>query len=71
MGTGTTQLSALGIANLLIDTAVCYLEENPESRVEKIYFLAYNKQDLELCKHIFVNDVRIVTPDVIETPGVI
>jgi O-acetyl-ADP-ribose deacetylase (regulator of RNase III) len=71
MGTGTTQLSALGIANLLIDTAVCYLEENPESRVEKIYFLAYNKQDLELCKHIFVNDVRIVTPDVIETPGVV
>jgi O-acetyl-ADP-ribose deacetylase (regulator of RNase III) len=63
MGTGTTQLSAQGIANLLIDTAVCYLEENPESKVEKIYFLAYNEQDLELCKHTFVNDPRIATPD--------
>jgi O-acetyl-ADP-ribose deacetylase (regulator of RNase III) len=71
MGTGTTRLSAMGIANLLIDTAVCYLEENPQSKVEKIYFLAYNEQDLELCKHIFINDPRIVTPDVIETPNVI
>jgi O-acetyl-ADP-ribose deacetylase (regulator of RNase III) len=63
MGTGTTQLSAQGIANLLIDTAVCYLEENPESKVEKVYFLAYNEQDLELCKHTFINDPRIATPD--------
>jgi O-acetyl-ADP-ribose deacetylase (regulator of RNase III) len=63
MGTGTTQLSAQGIANLLIDTAVCYLEENPESKVEKVYFLAYSEQDLELCKHTFVNDPRIATPD--------
>jgi O-acetyl-ADP-ribose deacetylase (regulator of RNase III) len=65
MGTGTTQLSAMGIANLLIDTALCYLEENPESKVEKIYFLAYNEQDLELCKHIFINDPRIATPETI------
>ena len=63
MGTGTTQLSAQGIANLLIDTAVCYLEENPETKVEKVYFLAYNEQDLELCKHTFVNDPRIATPE--------
>jgi O-acetyl-ADP-ribose deacetylase (regulator of RNase III) len=63
MGTGTTQLSALGIANLLIDTAVCYLEENLESKVQKIYFLAYNEQDLELCNHTFRNDPRIATPD--------
>ena len=63
MGTGTTQLSAQGIANLLIDTAVCYLEENPASKVEQVYFLAYNEQDLELCKHTFVNDPRIATPD--------
>jgi O-acetyl-ADP-ribose deacetylase (regulator of RNase III) len=62
MGTGTTQLSALGIANQLIDAAVCYLEENPQSKVEKLYFLAYNEQDLELCRHIFRNDPRIATP---------
>jgi O-acetyl-ADP-ribose deacetylase (regulator of RNase III) len=65
MGTGTTQLSALGIANLLIDSAVAYLEENPGSKVEKIYFLAYNEQDLKLCKHIFINDPRIATPEAI------
>jgi hypothetical protein len=65
MGTGTTRLSALGFANQLIDAAVCYLEENPESRAEKVYFLAYNEQDLELCKHIFINDRRIATPETI------
>ncbi len=64
MGTGTTRLSAQGIANQLIDAAVCYLEENPQSKVEKIYFLAYNEQDLELCNHTFINDPRIVTPNI-------
>jgi O-acetyl-ADP-ribose deacetylase (regulator of RNase III) len=65
MGTGTTQLSALGIANQLIDAAVCYLEDTPQTKVEKIYFLAYNEQDLEICKHTFINDPRIATPDTI------
>lgn len=63
MGTGTTQLSAQGIADQLIDTAVCYLEENPQSKIEKIYFLAYNEQDLGLCNHTFRNDPRIFTPE--------
>ena len=63
MGTGTTHLSAQGIANLLIDTAVSYLEENQQSKLEKIYFLAYNEQDLELCNHTFINDPRILTPE--------
>ena len=63
MGTGTTRLSALGIANLLIDTAVSYMEENPESKIDKIYFLAYNEQDLEICQHTFINDPRIETPN--------
>jgi O-acetyl-ADP-ribose deacetylase (regulator of RNase III) len=59
MGTGTTRLSAQGIANQLIDTAVAYMEENPQSKIENIYFLAYNEQDLEICKHFFLNDPRI------------
>ena len=63
MGTGTTKLSAQGIANQLIDTAVSYIEENPESRIGKIYFLAYNQQDFELCEHTFINDPRIKTPE--------
>ena len=59
MGTGTTRLSAQGIANQLIDTAVAYMEENPQSKIETIYFLAYNEQDLEICKHFLLNDPRI------------
>lgn len=62
MGTGTTKLSAQGIANQLIDTAVSYIEDNPDSRMDRIYFLAYNQQDFELCEHTFVNDPRIKTP---------
>ena len=62
MGTGSTRLSPQGIANLLIDTAVSYLEEKPKSKIDKVYFLAYNEQDLELCKHTFINDPRIKTP---------
>jgi len=63
MGTGTTKLSAQGIANQLIDTAVSYIEENPDSRINKIYFLAYNQQDFELCEHTFINHPRIKTPE--------
>jgi len=43
----------------LIDTAVAYMEENPQSMIENVYFLAYNEQDLEICKHFFLNDPRI------------
>ena len=63
MGTGTTRLSAQGIANQLIDAAVSYIEENPQSKIDSIYFLAYNEQDLEICQHAFINDPRIATPD--------
>ena len=63
MGTGTTKLSAQGIAYQLIDTAVSYIEDNPDSRMDRIYFLAYNEQDFELCEHTFVNDPRIKTPE--------
>ncbi len=62
MGTGTTRQSAQGITDQLIDTAVSYMEEHPESRMNEIYFLAYNEQDLELCKHKFIYDDRIKTP---------
>ncbi len=62
MGTGTTRQSAQGITDQLIDTAVAYMEEYPESRMNEIYFLAYNEQDLELCKHKVIFDPRIKTP---------
>ncbi|NWG35429.1 MAG: macro domain-containing protein [Chloroflexi bacterium] len=68
MGTGTTKMSAQEIANNLIDAALAYMEENPSSRINKIYFLAYNAQDLEICRHKFINDPRISTPGEVEDP---
>lgn len=63
MGTGdATRLSPQDVADQLIDTAVSYMEDCPESRIDEIYFLAYNEQDLELCKHKFIYDPRINTP---------
>lgn len=62
MGTGTTGLSAQGRADQLIDAALSYIEDNPNSKIDKIYFLAYNEQDREICRHKFNNDPRIATP---------
>jgi len=62
MGTGITKMSAQGIANQLIDAAVSYIEENPQSKIDKIYFLAHNEQDRDICRHTFINDPRIATP---------
>jgi O-acetyl-ADP-ribose deacetylase (regulator of RNase III) len=66
MGTGTTKLSAQGIADSLIDAALAYVEENPTSKIKKIYFLVYNEQDREICRHKFINDPRIFTPGEVE-----
>jgi len=59
MGTGTTRMSAQGTARELIDAAIAYMEENPQSKIDKVYFLAYNEQDLDICNHVFLNDPRI------------
>ena len=45
MGTGTTQLDADDVANQLIDAAISYVEENPQTKIQKIFFLAYNEDD--------------------------
>lgn len=66
MGTGTTKLSAQGIADSLIDAALAYVTENPNSKINKIYFLVYNEQDREICRHKFINDPRIFTPGEVE-----
>lgn len=63
MGTGTTKMDPQEVANQLIETAVTYLEENPNSKINKIFFLAYNEHDFELCKHKFVTDPNIKTPE--------
>lgn len=70
IGTGTTILTdAQMMTDKLIDTAVCYMEENPESKIKKIYFLAYTDQDEEICRHTFINDSRIDTGNEVENPA--
>ena len=63
MGTGTSRKDPQEVADNLIDAAVCYMEEVPTSTINKIYFLVYNEQDREICRHKFHNDPRIATPD--------
>jgi O-acetyl-ADP-ribose deacetylase (regulator of RNase III) len=63
MGTGTTRSSAQEVANKLVDEAVEYIKQNPQSRINKIYFLAYTEQDREMCLHKFTHDPRILTFD--------
>ncbi|MFN8412869.1 MAG: macro domain-containing protein [Anaerolineales bacterium] len=59
MGTGTTKLDPLEVTRQLIDAALSYIEENPKTKVQQVFFLAYNKQDFDVCKNIFENDKRI------------
>lgn len=61
MGTGTTRASAQTTAKKLIDAALEYVKQKPNSRIKKIYFLVYNEQDREICHNTFVNDPRIDT----------
>ena len=61
MGAGTTRSNAQDVANKLIDEALEYVKRNPQSRIKKIYFLAYTEQDREICRHKFENDPRIQT----------
>jgi O-acetyl-ADP-ribose deacetylase (regulator of RNase III) len=60
MGTGTTQLDAHEVASQLIDAAISFVEENPQTKIQEIYFLAYNEDDLNLCRHIFDQSTRII-----------
>jgi O-acetyl-ADP-ribose deacetylase (regulator of RNase III) len=68
MGTGTIRMDAQEMADQLIDTAICYMEENPDSKIQKIYFLAYTEQDREICRHTLIYDKRVDTGDEVVTP---
>jgi O-acetyl-ADP-ribose deacetylase (regulator of RNase III) len=49
MGTGAGGMRVEEVAPRLIETAVCYLQNTPESRVQTIYFSAWNYADLDAC----------------------
>jgi O-acetyl-ADP-ribose deacetylase (regulator of RNase III) len=68
MGTGTTRANAHTMARKLIEAALEYVKQKPNSRIKKIYFLVYNEQDREICHNTFVNDPRIDTGTEVEIP---
>jgi len=53
MGTGDSRLDTEVVAKDLISTAISYLEENKNSKVRQVYFLAYNERDKDLCEYVF------------------
>jgi O-acetyl-ADP-ribose deacetylase (regulator of RNase III) len=67
MGTFTARASAQEMANKLIDEALEYVKQNPNSRIDKIYFLAYTEQDRAICQDKFFHDPRISTAGDTET----
>jgi O-acetyl-ADP-ribose deacetylase (regulator of RNase III) len=58
MGTGTSKMDAEIVAKDLIQTALSYLEENKESKINKVFFLAFNEQDREICEHIYSTFIK-------------
>ena len=59
IGTATTRSRAQEMAEKLIDAAIEYINQNPQSRINKIYFLAYFEQEREICRHKFMNDPQL------------
>ena len=55
MGTGDAKRNSEDVAKDLVDEAIAYLEDNPDSNVKKVFFLAHNERDLELCERIMNN----------------
>ncbi len=49
LGTGIGGLDVYEVAPQLIKTAISHLIANPDSRIETIYFTAWNGRDLEAC----------------------
>lgn len=62
MGTGTSKRNPQDVAKDLIDETIAYLEENPNSKAEKVYFLAHSEQDLELCERIMKSHDHLCPP---------
>jgi O-acetyl-ADP-ribose deacetylase (regulator of RNase III) len=59
MGTATARANAQKVADELIEAAVCYYLDNPKSKINRIYFLAYSEQDLQICLNKFDKDTRL------------
>lgn len=60
MGTGTAKSSPEEVARRLIDAAISYMETNKDMKIKKVFFLARNEEDLEICTDILNTHKSIV-----------
>ena len=49
IGTGAGGGDVHNVAKVMIGTAVEYLKQHPDSVIEKVVFMAWNRNDLEAC----------------------
>ena len=59
MGAATNRSNAQEVADRLIDEALEYLKQNPHSKIDRIYFLAFTEQDYAVCRQKLNNDPRL------------
>ncbi len=59
MGTVTARANAQKVADELIESAVCYFLDYPKARINKVFFLAYTEQDLQICLSKLDRDSRL------------
>lgn len=59
MGTGKGRGILRTNATILIDAAISYLSNNPESIIETIYFLVYSKEELDVCQNIITQKYQL------------
>ena len=60
IGTGTARGELEPKARELIEAAISHLESHPESTIDKVYFLNWSEQDLEVCQRVLQNAPEVV-----------
>lgn len=58
MGTGTSRLAAESVARDLIGAAIYHMEENKDSKINKVLFLAFNERDRQICEYTYSTFIR-------------
>jgi O-acetyl-ADP-ribose deacetylase (regulator of RNase III) len=64
LGTGTARGDSEEKAPVLIDAAIGYLLGNPQSKIERVYFLCWTEKDLEVCRRFLLNSADVAPAQV-------
>lgn len=67
LGTGTGGGKSREIIPELIESAIAYLESNPLSVIERIYFLAHDEETLGIYHHVLNQQKEVLAGDIIES----